>query len=98
MIEYNNYDEENSSRLFYGFTKNGSYFFVNESSYTREFDIQIEEEILENSDFLNHYKILDSKNLFVSIKNANKKNQYLFSKNSYNSIVELYDLNNNNNL
>ena len=38
----------------------------------------------------------DSKNLFISFKN-DKKNQYLFSINSYNSMVELYDLNNDNN-
>ena len=95
--EYNNFDEEYSSRLFYGLAKNGSYFFANESSYTREFNIKIEEEFLENSDFLNLYKIQDSKSLFVSIKNINKKNQYLFSINSYDSMVELYDLNNNDN-
>ena len=95
--EYNNYDEENSSRLFYGLRKNGSYFFSNESSFTREFNISIDEEILENSDFLNSYIKQDSKSLFVSIKNVNKKNQYLFSINSYSSTVELYDLNNNNN-
>ena len=62
-----------------------------------EFNIKIEEEFLENSDFLNLYKIQDSKSLFVSIKNINKKNQYLFSINSYDSMVELYDLNNNDN-
>ena len=95
--EYNNNEEYNSSRLFYGLTKDGSNFFLNQSSYTSEFNINIDEEILEYSDFLNIYKIQDSKSLFVSMKNDNKKNQYLFSINSYNSMVELYDLNNNNN-
>ena len=96
--EYNNYDELNSSRIFYGLTKDGGYFFSNKSSYTREFNINIDEEIWENSDFLYFYKIQDSKSLFISIKNdINKKNQYLFSINAYNSMVELYDLNNDNN-
>ena len=96
--EYNNYDSENSSRLFYGLTKNGSYFFSNKSSFSHEFNISVDEEILEDSDFLNLYKIQDSKSMFISIKNdINKKSQYLFSINSYNSLVELYDLNNNNN-
>ena len=47
--------------------------------------------------FLDINKIKDSKNLFVFIKNdTNKENQYLFSINSYDYLVELYNLNNNN--
>ena len=102
LIQYNeysnNYEEKNSSRLFYGLTKNGNNFFSDKSSYIREFNISIDEDILEDSDFLNLYEIQDSKSLFVSIKNdINRGNQYLFSINSYNSMVELYDLNNDNN-
>ena len=102
LIQYNeyinNYEEKNSSRLFYGLTKNGNNFFSDKSSYIHEFNISIDEDILEDSDFLNFYEIQDSKSLFVSIKNdINRGNQYLFSINSYNSMVELYDLNNDNN-
>ena len=100
LIQYNEHsneeDESFSSRLFYGITKNGSYFFSNKSSFSHEFNIDIDEEILEDGDFLNLFGIQDSKNLFISFKN-DKKNQYLFSINSYNSMVELYDLNNDNN-
>ena len=40
----------------------------------------------------------DSKSLFVTINNeANIEDQYLLSINKYNSLVELYDFNNNNN-
>ena len=47
---------------------------------------------------MNSYKIQDSKSLFISIKNDNNKgNQYLFSINSFYSMVELYDLNNKDN-
>ena len=46
---------------------------------------------------MNLFEIQDSKSLFISIKNNSRGNPYLFSINSYNSIVELYDLNNDNN-
>ena len=95
--EYMNYEGLNSSRFFYGSTKNGQYFFPNNSSFSNEFNINIDEDIFEDSYFSNIFWIEESKNLFVSIKNdINKKNQYLFNINAYNSLVELYDLNNNN--
>jgi len=99
LIQYNELsieDELISNRLFYGLTKNGSYFFSNKSSYVHEVNININEKILEESYFLNIFELQDSKNLFVSIKDDNK-NQYLFSINSYDSMVELYDLNSDNN-
>ena len=98
LVQYNEYITYNkltSSRLFYGLKKNGSYFFSNKSSFSQEFNITIDEEILDDLDLLENQ---DSKNLFVSLKNdISKKNQYLFSINSYDSMVELYDLNNDNN-
>ena len=101
LVQYNehiNYDEYISSRLFYGLTKNGSYFFSNKSSFNHEFNINIEEEILDDNVYFNLLGNQDSKNLFIFTKNdINKKDQYLFSINSENSIVELYDFNNNNN-
>ena len=44
-----------------------------------------------------HFNFDVSKNLFVSIYD-NKENQYLFSINSYNSMLGLYDVNNKDNL
>ena len=98
FIEYTEYDELSSSRLFYGLTKDGRYFFSNESTYTREFNIDIDEETYYDNTFFNFDGIYNSKNMFVTIRNAaNRGNQYLFCINSYNSMVELYDLNNNDN-
>ena len=94
VVEFSEDNEISSSRLFYGLTKDGRYFFKNQSSYTYELNI-------DNEDFLeyyNYYGIYNSLNLFVSIKNdPNKGNQYLFSINSYYSTVELYNFNNDNN-
>ena len=97
FIEY--YSEENfydipNSILFYGLTKDGRCYFSNESSYTLEKNIE-RDEIKDITGFSNYYRIYDSKNLFVTTKNDyNTKNQYLFSINSYNSIVELHNFNN----
>ena len=104
LTEYNecNENEEcdgmSSSRLFYGLTKEGKYFFSNKSSYTHEYNIEIDEEIFDPFGLNNFFEIYNSINLFVSIKNdPNKNNQYLFSINQYNSMVELHDFNNENN-
>ena len=75
--EYFNFDELNSSRLFYGITKNGGHFFPSKSSFNSEFNISIDEEIIENYDFLNLFEIQDSKSLFISIKNNNRGNIYI---------------------
>ena len=98
FIEYYS-DEKNNdipkSILFYGLSKNDRYCFSNESSYTKEENIDIDE-IIDIEGYYNYYKIYDSKNLFVTIKNdVNRENQYLFSINSYNSIVELHNFNDN---
>ena len=93
--EYMNYDELFPFRFFYGETNSRKYFFNNKSSFSSEFNIEINEDILEDVYFSNIYGIEDSKTLFISIKDdINKKNQYLFSINAYDSLVELYDLNN----
>ena len=98
FTEYTEYAEFSTSRIFYGLTKNGQYFFSNESSFTREYNIDIDEETFYENDFINLDGKYNSKNLFVTISNAaNKGKQYLFSINSYNSMVELHDLNDNNN-
>ena len=96
--EYYNFDELNSSRLFYGLTKKGNYFFSNSSSYNFELNINISKEIIENNDFLTLYEMQNSKSLLVSTKDdIIRENQYLFSINSEDSMVELYDLNKDNN-
>ena len=97
FIEYYSEDDEDNpaSRLIYGWTKDGRELFFNESSYTQELDIILDETI-DISEHLNYFKIYSSKNLFVTIKNeANKENQYLFSINSYDWSVELHKFNNN---
>ena len=105
VIEFTEYkeDEYSSSRLFYGLTNQGRYFFSNETSYTNEYNIDIDNYFWDYGsndeyyyyDFFNMNK---TTNLFVSIKNdPNKENQYLFSINYFNFMVELHNLTNNNN-
>ena len=97
FIEY--YSEENyydisESIIFYGLSKKDRYCFTNESSYTKRQNIDIYETIDCIGQY-NIYEIYDSKNLFVSMKNDYiGEDQYLFSINSYNSIVELHNFNN----
>ena len=42
VIEFSEDNEISSSRLFYGLTKDGKYFFSNQSSSTKELDINID--------------------------------------------------------
>jgi len=93
FTESNEYDFS-SSRLFYGLTKEGRYFFSNETSYTHECDIDINDEFIDYG----YDDLSNSKSLFVSIKSdPNKENQYLFSINHFNFMVELHNLTNDNN-
>ena len=93
FTEYAKYDELSYSRLFYGFTGEGRYLLSNQSSYTCEMNIDIDEIEYDKNEFFYHYGIYNSKNFFLSIQNtSNQVNQYLFSINSYNSMVELHDL------
>jgi len=91
IIEFSEDNEISSSRLFYGLTKDGRYFFKNQTSYT--YDINID---YENFEELVHFELnYEITNLFVSITNApSKGNKYLLSINSYCSTVELRDFNN----
>ena len=96
VIEFSEDNDISSSRLFYGLTKDGRYFFKNQSSYTDE--LNIDEEILEDFGYYHFDSNYKTINLFVSIKNdPNKGNQYLFSINSYYSTVELHNFNNDSN-
>jgi hypothetical protein len=94
FTEYTKYDELSYSRLFYGFTKEGRYFLSNQSSFTDEKNIDIDENEYNENELFYHHAMYNSKNFFVTMKNEpTKKNQYLFGINAYNSMVELHDLN-----
>ena len=93
FIEYYSEDDNDipASRLFYVRQKNGRELFLNESSSTQEINIGLDETI--DIFGYNYFNIYDSKNLFVTIKNElNKENQYLFSINSYDSMVKYCSL------
>ena len=97
FIEYYSEADEDTpaSRLFYGRTKDGREIFYNESSYTQEIDIDLDE-TKDISQYNNYFKMYNSKNLFVTIKNEpNRDNQYLFSINSHEWSVELHKFNKN---
>ena len=92
FIEY--YSEDDNTRLFYGRQKNGLELFSEQSSSTQEINIGLEK-IIDVFGY-NYFDIYNSKNLFVTIRNDfNKENQYLFSINSYDYIVELHKFTNN---
>ena len=76
LIQYNeyiDYEALNSSRFVYGLTKDGQYFFPNNSSFSKGFNIDIDDDILEDSYFSNIYGIEESKNLLVSPKDDSIK-------------------------
>ena len=96
IIEFYAEDEMYSKRLFYGMTKDGKYYFLNQTSYTHELNIDIDE-IIDIYGYYNFFNIYNSKNLFVTIKSdPNKGNEYLFSINSYDSMIELHNLTDDN--
>ena len=81
-------DDVNSKRLFYGLKKNGRHYFPDEP-YFKEFDITDKNDT-SNTANLGRY---ESYNLFVHTINEDEKNkQYLFSISSYESLVELHDI------
>ena len=74
-------------RLFFGLKKNGRYYFPNEIK-------EIEIENLDNIDpeAIRRYESINS---FVSLRNdTNKEKEYLISISSWKTILELYDLEN----
>ena len=85
IIEYST----GRSRLFFGFKKDGHFFF-NGENHTRE----IETIISNDEDVFARY---ESKNIFISLEDdINKEKQYLFSISTYITLSELIDLENNN--
>ena len=73
LLQISEQKKYDSSRLFYGLTNEGRYFFSNKSSYSDEFNVNIDEETFIDNEFYYLNPIKDSKNLFVSIKNSTNK-------------------------
>ena len=80
VVELTKYTQNNEiSKKFYELTKDGQSFFSDESSSTKQFDINIDDKTYNEN---LHFSLDGSKNLIVSIYD-NIENQYLFSINSY---------------
>ena len=93
ILELSENNEMNSARLFYGLTKEGRFLFSNKSSYTKDININIDNSISTKG---KGYPDFD---LFISINNNSYLNkQYLFSINSNNLRIGLFDLNDDNNV
>ena len=87
IIEYSNDNEANKyERLFFGLKKNGRGFFPDENTQ-RERNAKY---------FDNAYGRYESRNMFVCLTDdINRNKEYLFSTSTYNSLTELFDLENN---
>ena len=96
-LKEDNNNEFSSSRLFYGITKDGYPFFKNNTSFTSEIQINKSKELFDDNNCNNLNKINNSINLFISLENDLNK-EYLFSINSHNCMVELFDINEDNNI
>ena len=91
LLELTGYKEDNeisSSRMFYGLKEDGEPFLYDNSHDSKELNLDIDDNITDKN-----FALDVSKNLFVYING----NQYLFCINAYNSMVELYDINSNDN-
>ena len=95
-LKEDNNNEFSSSRLFYGITKGGYPFFKNNTSFTSEIQINKSKELFDDNNCTNLNNINNSINLFISLENDLNK-EYLFSINSHNCMVELFDINEDNN-
>ena len=95
IIELYNNNKNSSTRIFYGLTKEGRQYFSDRSSYT--YELNLNKDAINDFSNINIDLVNKSINLFISLKNDNnKRNQYLFSLNSY--VVELHNFNDNNHL
>ena len=76
------------TRLFYGLKKNGRYYFPGEPVF-KEITLT-DKNATSNTNDLGRY---ESYNLFIHTQDESEKNkQYLFSISSYESLVELHDI------
>ena len=90
IVEFSLNPGESKKRLFYGLKKNGRYYFPGEPVYK-----QIDDIVCQNCDNNNLKGRFESRNLFVSLNtDPEKSKQYLFSMSSYDSLVELHDIEN----
>ena len=88
IIEYSKDLSGNEEyRLFYGLKKNGRNYFKDEQAH----------KILKIETSENNKARYEARNIFVSLEDdINKNNQYLFSTSSYDTLTELYQINENN--
>ena len=95
VIGFSEHNDDSYTKLFYGLKNDGRNYFSEESP-TYEINVE-KDDLLDDTGYYNYYEIYKSINLFISLKGDKKKNQYLFSIDYNNYIVELHDLNNINN-
>ena len=90
IVEFSLNPGESKKRLFYGLKKNGRYYFPGEPVYK-----QIDDIVCQNCDDDKFKGRFESRNLFVSLNtDPGKSKQYLFSMSSFDSVVELHDIEN----
>ena len=78
----------NSSRIFYGLKKDGKLYYPDETK-----EVEIENEIIKPEERARY----ESLNLFISLFDyTNKNKEYLISMSSYISILEFFDIENDN--
>ena len=91
FIEFSTNPKESKKRLFYALNTKGRYYFPGEPVFKLIDDIKCQN--CNNNKYRGRF---ESRNLFVSLNdNPSKSKQYFFSMSSYNSTVELHDIENN---
>ena len=86
IVEYS----YNNQRLFFGFHKNGKYYYETESHFIEK---NVAEFNINGKLYSGRY---ESQNIFISTKfDINKTKEYLLSLSSYRTLFEIYDIENN---
>ena len=90
IFEFSVDDSPVSTRLFYGLKKNGRYYFPGEPVY-KQFNM-VDKNDTSNTGNLGRY---ESHNLLVHTQDdPEKTKEYLFSISTYDSLIELHDIEN----
>ena len=90
IFEFSVDDSPVSTRLFYGLKKNGRYYFPGEPVY-KQFNLQDKNDT-SNTGSLGRF---ESHNLLVhTLDDPEKTKEYLFSISTYDSLIELHDIEN----
>ena len=85
IVEYS----YNNQRLFFGFHKNGKYYYETESHFIEK---NVTEFNINGKLYSGRY---ESQNIFISTKfDINKTKEYLLSLSSYRTLLEIYDIEN----